>query len=103
MTRHPATRLDNRVHQRVRLGILTVLNEAPRAEFTYLRDVLELTDGNLASSLRQLVAAGLVETEKVRQEGRVRTWVNATPEGRAALAAEARALRELLAEIELDD
>ena len=32
MTRHPATRLDNRVHQRVRLGILTVLNEAPRAE-----------------------------------------------------------------------
>jgi hypothetical protein len=29
--------------------------------------------------------------------------VNATPEGRAALAAESRALRVLLAEIELDD
>jgi len=103
MKPHPSTRLDNTVHQRVRLGILTVLAEVPRAEFTYLRDALALTDGNLASNLRLLGEAGLVETDKVPERGRARTWVRATPAGRAALAAEARALRELLAGLELDD
>ena len=37
---HPALRLDDTVHQRVRLGILAVLREARRADFAYLRDAL---------------------------------------------------------------
>jgi hypothetical protein len=35
------------VHQRARLGILTVLGEARRADFPYLKSLLQLTDGNL--------------------------------------------------------
>jgi hypothetical protein len=46
LVRHPLQRLDDTVHQRVRLGILAVLAEADRADFTYLRRVL-LTDGIL--------------------------------------------------------
>ena len=38
---HPAQRLDDTVHQRVRLGILAVLSEASRADFGFLRDTLE--------------------------------------------------------------
>jgi DNA-binding HxlR family transcriptional regulator len=58
--RHPATVLDATVHQRVRLGILAVLGEARRADFAYLRDTLELTDGNLSRQLQALEEAGLV-------------------------------------------
>jgi len=48
----------------VRLGILTVLDEARRAEFAYLRDALGLTDGNLSRHLRVLEHAGHVAIEK---------------------------------------
>ncbi len=37
MTDHPANGLDDVVHQRVRLGVLTIDHEARRVEFGYLR------------------------------------------------------------------
>ena len=97
---HPAQQLDDTVHQRVRLGILAVLSEARRADFAYLRDVLELTDGNLSRHIGVLEAAGLVRVEKGFEGKRPRTWVESTPEGRAALDAETKALRELIAQID---
>src|SRR3712207_8147482 len=60
---HPARRLDDTVHQRVRLGILAVLREARRADFAYLRDALELTDGNLSRHIAVLEDAGLRSEE----------------------------------------
>lgn len=57
---HPAQRLDDTVHQRVRLGILAVLSEASRADFGFLRDTLDLTDGNLSRHIAVLEQAGLV-------------------------------------------
>ncbi len=36
------------MHQRARLGILTIAHEARRVEFGYLRTHLELTAGNLS-------------------------------------------------------
>lgn len=96
---HPTQRLDDVVHQRVRLGILAVLAEADRADFAYLRDALALTDGNLSRHLAVLEAAGHVRIRKVFEGKRPRTWVKATPSGRAALDAEVSALRELLARL----
>jgi len=48
---HPVLGLDDVVHQRVRLGILTIAHEARRVEFGYLRSQLELTAGNLSKHL----------------------------------------------------
>jgi DNA-binding MarR family transcriptional regulator len=93
---HPALRLDDTVHQRVRLGILAVLSEASRADFGYLRDALELTDGNLSRHIAVLEEAGLVTVEKGYAGKRPRTWVQATRAGRAALKAELAALEELI-------
>lgn len=93
---HPASRLDDIVHQRARLGILTVLKEADRADFTYLRDTLALSDGNLSRHLSVLGQAGHVEIRKTFDGRRPRTWVRATRQGRAALDAEIAALRDLI-------
>ena len=57
---HPSRQLDDLVHQRVRLGILAVLSEVRRADFVYLRDALDLTDGNLSRHLHVLEEAGYV-------------------------------------------
>lgn len=97
---HPTRRLDDAVHQRTRLGILAVLAEAGRADFTYLRDTLELSDGNLSRNLTRLEAAGYVRVEKVHEGRRPRTWLSVTRPGRAALDAEVAALRELIASLE---
>jgi DNA-binding MarR family transcriptional regulator len=92
---HPTNGLDDTVHQRHRLGILTITAEA-RADFGYLRDALGLTAGNLSRHLTVLEDAGLVQVEKGFQGRRPRTWVRITGTGRAALAAEVAALAELV-------
>ncbi len=97
---HPVRRLDDTVHQRIRLGILAVLTEVKRADFGYLRDALELTDGNLSRHIGVLEEAGLVATEKGFEGRRPRTWVEVTPAGRRALKAEMQALRELISRVD---
>ncbi|MFP5332047.1 MAG: transcriptional regulator [Acidimicrobiia bacterium] len=92
---HPSTGLDETVHQRVRLGILAVLGEADRVEFTYLRDRLDVTDGNLNRHLQVLADAGYVRIEK-RTTGRSRTWIVATRAGREALRDHLRRLQQII-------
>jgi DNA-binding MarR family transcriptional regulator len=97
---HPALQLDDVVHQRVRLGILAVLAEAKRADFGYLRDALDLSDGNLSRHIQVLEEADLVSVEKGYEGRRPRTWVSATRRGRSALDAELRSLRELISRVD---
>ncbi|MDR7277352.1 transcriptional regulator [Catenuloplanes atrovinosus] len=93
---HPALDLDDAVHQKTRLALLTVLDEAGRADFPYLRKVLNLTDGNLGRHLDVLAQQGLVEITKGYAGRRPRTWAAITPKGEQALAAEMRLLAALL-------
>ena len=93
---HPTRGLTEVVHQRHRLGILTIAREVDQVEFRYLRDTLDLTAGNLSRHLAVLEEASLVSIEKGYAGRRPRTWVRITPEGRAALDAELRVLRQLL-------
>lgn len=93
---HPTRNLDDVVHQRHRLGILTVAAEARRVEFGYLRESLELTAGNLSRHIAVLAEAGLVEVDKGYEGRRPRTWVRVTRAGRRALAAEMAALASLV-------
>lgn len=100
MTSHPANGLDDVVHQRVRLGILTVAHEARRVEFGFLRTSLELSAGNLSQHLGVLENAGLVSIEKGYAGKRPRTWITLTRLGRAALAEEIAHLKLLISRVE---
>ncbi|MET8760914.1 transcriptional regulator [Lentzea sp. NPDC004782] len=96
MSENPTAGLDDTVHQRHRLGVLTIAAETKRVEFSYLRSVLELTAGNLSRHITVLEQAGLVEVEKGYEGKRPKTWLHITEAGRTALAAEMAALRALL-------
>ena len=76
---HPTNGIDETVHQRHRLGILTITAEAQRAEFGYLREALGLTPGNLSKHLTVLEQAGMVEVEKGYTGRRPRTWSHHRP------------------------
>jgi DNA-binding MarR family transcriptional regulator len=100
VTGHPANGLNDVVHQRVRLGILTIAHEARKVEFGYLRESLELTAGNLSQHLAVLDKAGLVTIDKGYAGKRARTWITLTKAGRAALREEIDQLRQLIAQID---
>jgi DNA-binding MarR family transcriptional regulator len=94
---HPALGLDDVVHQKTRLALLTVLDEAGRADFPYLKRLLGLTDGNLGRHLDILAAQGLIEITKGYEGRRPRTWAEITGKGEHPLATEMASLASLLA------
>src|ERR1700722_633913 len=93
---HPTEGLDEIVHQRARLGILSLVHEARRVEFGYLLKTLGLTGGNLSQHIRVLEEAALIKVEKGIQGRRPRTWVSITPAGRRAFLDEIQALRAIV-------
>ncbi|WP_211247616.1 transcriptional regulator [Cryptosporangium arvum] len=93
---HPALGLDDTIHQKTRLALLTVLDEAGQADFPYLKKLLGLTDGNLGRHLDILAAQGLIAITKGYEGRRPRTWAAITPAGEQALAAEMRLLSNLV-------
>lgn len=100
MTTHPSNALDDVVHQRVRLGILSIAHEAKRVEFGFLRTNLELTGGNLSQHLSVLESAGLINVEKGYEGKRARTWISLTKAGNIALREEIDQLKRLISQIE---
>lgn len=90
--RLPVSQLDDVIHQRVRLCILTLLASRPRGSFTDLRSELDLTDGNLSVHLAVLERAGLVAIEKTYVARKPLTTATITPAGRTAFDAYLAAL-----------
>lgn len=89
--------LDSVVHHPVRLGILTVTAAVERCPFAYLKQTLEVTDGNLSRNISVLEEHGLVVVDKGYEGRRPRTWVTATEKGRRALSDHLHALQALSA------
>jgi DNA-binding MarR family transcriptional regulator len=77
--------VDRLVHEPARLMILMVLYTVERADFTFLMNATELTDGNLSSHLSKLEAAGYVEIEKGYAGKKPRTRLRLTAVGRQAV------------------
>lgn len=76
--------IDEVIHGRVRLGVIAFLVAAGTAEFTGLRQRLEVTEGTLSVHLRKLEEAGYVTIEKTFKGRRPLTRIHLTGEGREA-------------------
>jgi len=91
--------LDNIIHQPVRLQImssLVSLDNNEQVNFTYLRKLLKLTDGNLGAHLTKLEEAGHIKIEKTFVARKPRTFVSATGKGRDAFEGHVAALKEII-------
>jgi DNA-binding MarR family transcriptional regulator len=91
--------LNEIIHQPVRLRImaaLMALNPSDEVDFNYLRDLLEVTDGNLGAHLRRLEEAGYINVNKVFIERKPRTFISASADGRRAFKAHVAALESIL-------
>lgn len=92
------SQLDDLIHSRIRLAVMAVLVGVECAEFTFIRDRVKTTDGNLSTHLRKLEAKHYVTIEK-RFEGRKPlTEVSLTARGRTAFEAYLQHLESMLGE-----
>ena len=83
---HPSIDIDDTIHQRVRLGVMAILDETGTADFTYLQSALGQSAGNTSLHIDVLAGAGLVTTLKEFNGRKPRTRVQITALGRTALA-----------------
>jgi DNA-binding MarR family transcriptional regulator len=93
------TKLNETIHQPVRLRImaaLVTLGPDEEVDFTYLRDLLEVTDGNLGAHLHKLEKAGYIVLNKLFVERKPRTFVSATRKGRKVFDEHVEALESIL-------
>jgi DNA-binding MarR family transcriptional regulator len=91
--------LNELIHQTVRLRImasLVTLEPAEEVDFTYLRDLLEVTDGNLGAHLRKLEEADYIVINKTFVNRKPRSFISATPEGRRSFQEHVAALESIL-------
>jgi DNA-binding MarR family transcriptional regulator len=88
--------LNREFESRVRLGIMSVLMVNDKAEFKTLKELLELTDGNLASHLAALEKAGYIKVKKQFVDRKPNTTYSATSTGKRAFGDHLNLLEKFL-------
>jgi DNA-binding transcriptional ArsR family regulator len=84
--KHLVEGLDPTLHERGRLGIVSVLAAVESFTFTDLRDTLGMTDGNLSMHLQKLEDKGYVVIDKRFVGRRPQTSCRLSKLGRQAFA-----------------
>jgi DNA-binding MarR family transcriptional regulator len=77
--------LDQLIHERVRLGIVSALAASHKLTFGELKEILGLTDGNLSIHARKLEEAGYITCHKFFLGRRPQSEYTLTAAGRKAL------------------
>ena len=93
------SKLDRIIHQPVRLQImaaLVALDGEAQLGFTALRDMLNLSDGNLGAHLRKLEEVDYIQVQKTFIARKPQTFVKATGLGRQRFEDHAAALKSIL-------
>lgn len=81
---------------RIRLGIMSVLMVNESADFSTLKELLGVTDGNLASHAKALETENYIVVEKQFVGRKPNTSYKATKSGREAFASHIDALEKLI-------
>jgi DNA-binding MarR family transcriptional regulator len=76
--------LDEIIHSRIRLAIMAVLVSVDEAEFTFLREKVKATDGNLSIHLKKLEEASYITVTKQFVAKKPVTTYKLTRKGRKA-------------------
>jgi DNA-binding MarR family transcriptional regulator len=86
------------IHAPIRLGIMTILNSAKKVNFIYLREKLDVTDGNLSSHMEKLEKAGYVNVKKSFVDKKPNTVYSITEKGKKAFRGYLEHLEKILEE-----
>jgi DNA-binding HxlR family transcriptional regulator len=88
--------LDDIIHSRIRLAIISVLTSVEEAEFTFIRDKVITTDGNLSVHLKKLEAVGYIQVKKRFVERKPLSSYSLTAKGKKAFVLYIERLEKLI-------
>ena len=88
--------LDEVIHQKVRLGVMSTLVASGEADFRFLKDTLGLTDGNLSIHITKLEEAGYISVRKEFVRKKPHTTYTPTERGKDAFKSYLLALERIV-------
>lgn len=91
--------LNEIIHQTVRLRIMAALislDQDAEVDFSTLRGLLDVTDGNLGAHLKKLEEADYILINKIFIDRKPRTFVSANPKGRKVFNEHVEALQSII-------
>ncbi len=89
-------KLNKAFDSRIRLGIMSILSVNESADFNTMKNLMDLTDGNLASHLKALEGIGYIQSSKQFIGRKPNTQYAITEEGRIRFKEHLDALESLL-------
>ena len=98
--KNPIENLNKLFDSRVRLGIMSALLVNDEINFNDLKELIQVTDGNLASHLRTLEESGYVKVNKGFIGRKTNTTYTVTKAGEKAFKAHLDALEKMIRSIE---
>ncbi len=96
MTDFDYQQLDDIIHSRIRLALMAVLITVDEAEFTFLREKINATDGNLSTHMKKLEKAGYVAISKAFENNKPISRYMLTQKGRKAFEIYVERLEKLI-------
>lgn len=94
--KHIIHHLNKAFENRIRLGIMSALMVNEHLEYNTLKELLDVTDGNLASHLKALEKAEYIAVIKSFVGRKPNTKYSITKEGKTAFDAHLNALEQLI-------
>ena len=88
--------LDEIIHSRIRLAILAVLISLEEVEFTFLKEKVNATDGNLSIHLKKLEEADYISVNKEFLNRKPVSRYKLTSKGKKAFQAYVERLEQLI-------
>ncbi len=94
--KNPIEHLNKLFDSRVRLGIMSVLMVNQQVNFNELKELIEITDGNLASHLKTLEENAFIKVQKGFVGRKTNTTYMVTKTGEKAFKAHLNALEKMI-------
>ena len=79
--------IDDLIHSRIRLAVMALLITVDEAEFVFLKEKVNATDGNLSVHLKKLEDAGYIAVKKEFINRKPKTMYSLTKTGKKAFEA----------------
>ncbi len=89
-------KIDKIFHDRIRLGVMSLLVAADEISFRDMVHLLEVTRGNLSAHLKVLETNQLIKSKKTFVDNKPRTTYRATVKGRKAFEQYINLLEEII-------
>lgn len=93
---NPIRDLNKTFDSRIRLGIMSALMVNDAVNFNELKELLDITDGNLASHLKTLEESGTIKVQKGFIGRKTNTTYSVTKAGEKAFKTHLAALEQMI-------